>query len=275
MVDDPTEQILEATQKIANGDFNVKLIPNHTFEKYDQYDKIKENLNLMVEELRKNEMLKLDFISNVSHEIKTPLAVIQSYVSALQNKNLDEETRQKYAKSLGQASRRLSDLITNILKLNKLENQQIIDFQDVDVGELLREVVISYENLFEKKELNYNCEILDIKLFTSPSSLEIVFNNLLSNAIKFTEPKGEINISLKQDSNYVIFKVTDTGCGIDEETGKHIFDKFYQGDTSHSIEGNGLGLALVKQVIDKLGGEISVESELGKGSTFTVKLKKE
>ena len=193
----------------------------------------------------------------------------------MQNKNLDEETRQKYAKSLGQASRRLSDLITNILKLNKLENQQIIDFQDVDVGELLREVVISYENLFEKKELNYNCEILDIKLFTSPSSLEIVFNNLLSNAIKFTEPKGEINISLKQDSNYVIFKVTDTGCGIDEETGKNIFDKFYQGDTSHSIEGNGLGLALVKQVIDKLGGEISVESELGKGSTFTVKLKKE
>ena len=271
--EDVIKQILDATQKIANGDFDIKLQPKHTYDKYDQYDKIKVNLNLMAEELKKNEVLKSDFISNVSHEIKTPLAVIQNYAKALQNKSLDDATKEKYSNILISTSKKLNSLVTNILKLNKLENQQIVDFSEGNVGELLRTCVLAHEDLLEKKKLKYVCDIDDTTLTTSLSSLEIVFNNLLSNAIKFTDEGGNIDISLHVENEYVIIKVADTGCGIDEETGKHIFDKFYQGDTSHSSEGNGLGLALVKKAIDNIGGEISVESEVGVGSAFTIKLK--
>ncbi len=274
MVEKPTEQILEATQKITNGDFEIKLTKSHSYDKFDNYDKIKDNLNIMAEELKKNEILKSDFIANVSHEIKTPLSIIQNYATALQNKNLDEQTREKYSKTLITASKRLSNLISDILKLSKLENQEITDLMEVDVGELLRACVISFEELFDKKNIELNCNIDDIKILTSAVSLEIVFNNLISNAIKFTENNGKIDISLKQNENFCILKVKDNGCGIDEKSGKHIFDKFYQGDTSHSGEGNGLGLALVKKVVDNLGGGISVESELGVGSTFIVKVRK-
>ncbi len=273
MVDSPTEQILNATEKIASGNFDVKLRPNHTYDKFDQYDVIIQNINLMAEELRKNEVLKADFISNVSHEIKTPLSIIQNYATALQNKNLDDATREKYSQILVSTSKKLSNLISNILKLNKLENNGIIDQEEVDLGELLRECILSFESLFERKKLELKCDINDIKIVTSASYLEIVFNNLISNAIKFTEPGGTITISLKQNADHVTVKVGDTGCGIDSETGKHIFDKFFQGDTSHSSEGNGLGLALVKKVIENLGGEIYVESEVGKGSTFTINLR--
>lgn len=273
-VEEPTEQILEATQKITNGNFNIKLIPNHSFDKFDQYDKIMNNLNTMAEELKKNEVLKTDFISNVSHEIKTPLSIISTYATALQNKKLDDETRQKYSKTLVSTCKKLSDLISNILKLNKLENQTIDELEEFELGEFLRECVLSFEELFESKNISFDCDIDDMKIISSKSSLEIAINNLISNAIKFTEPGGKVFISLKQDDNNIIIKLKDTGCGIDEKTGKHIFDKFYQGDTSHSGEGNGLGLALVKSVIDNLGGEISVESKLNKGSTFSIKLRK-
>lgn len=274
MVDNPTRRILKATEQITNGDFNIKLIPNHTYEKYDHYDTIMDNLNVMAEELQKNEILKSDFIANVSHEIKTPLAIIQNYATALMKPNLDKVTHDKYCNILVTTSKKMSDLISNILKLNKLENQNIEEIEEINIGELLRICVLSFENLFDKKQLNLNCDIEDVSLKTSPSSMEIVFNNLLSNAIKFTEPNGSIYVSLFLQGDYVFIKIKDTGCGIDAQSGKHIFDKFYQGDTSHSSEGNGLGLALVKRVIDNLGGQIVVESIVGKGSTFTIILKK-
>ncbi len=274
MIDRPTKKILRATEKIAKGDFSTRLEIAHEYGKYNEYDLIMENLNKMASELEKNEVLKTDFISNVSHEIKTPLSVIQNYATLLQDDTLDSETRKNYAKTLIAASKRITDLITNILKLNKLENQEIQEKHEAfSLTEALSESVLEFEPLIEKKNLYLNCDFDDVTVFSSKSLLEIVWNNLISNAIKFTPEGGEINISLKRLDKNAEIKVTDTGCGMTSETGAKIFEKFYQGDTSHSTQGNGLGLALVKKVIDILGGEISVQSELNKGSTFTILLK--
>lgn len=274
-VDRPTKEIREATNKMTKGDFNIKLKPNSNYKAYTTYDLIKIDLNTLALELSKNEVLKTDFISNVSHEIKTPLAVIQSYAKALENNKLDEETRMKYLDSLQVACRKLSNLVTNILKLNKLENQEIIpEYKEFNLSESIIHSILSFESLIEKKNIELICEIdEDIMIYSEESYLEIIWNNLISNAIKFTEKNGTIIVKLKKIGKDIIFTIQDTGCGIDNETGKHIFDKFYQGDTSHSKEGNGLGLALVKKVIDALGGKINIESELGIGTTFIVELK--
>jgi signal transduction histidine kinase len=274
MVDRPTQKIVDATEKIAEGDFSTRLEIKHEYGKYNQYDLIMENLNKMASELQKNEVLKTDFISNVSHEIKTPLAVIQNYSALLQDDTLDSETRKTYSKTLISASKRITDLITNILKLNKLENQEIQEkHEPFNLTESLAECVVEFEPIIEKKNLELNCDFDEVTIFSSKSLLEIVWNNLISNAIKFTPDKGKIDVSLKRMGNNAEIRVTDTGCGMTSETGAKIFEKFYQGDTSHSTQGNGLGLALVKKVIDILGGEISVQSELNKGSTFTILLK--
>ena len=273
-VERPTKKILKATEKIAEGDFTTRLEITHEYSKYNEYDLIMENLNKMAIELQKNEVLKTDFISNVSHEIKTPLAVIQNYAMLLQDDTLDSETRKNHAKTLTAASKRITDLITNILKLNKLENQEIQEkHEKFNLTEALAETIIEFETIIEKKNLELNCDFDDVSVFSSKSLLEIVWNNLISNAIKFTPENGKIDISLKRKGKDAEIKVADTGCGMTSEVGAKIFEKFYQGDTSHATQGNGLGLALVKKVIDILGGEISVQSEVNKGSTFTILLK--
>ena len=273
-IDKPVKKILQATEEIAKGDFSVRLDIQSPYGRYSRYDVIMENLNVLAAELGKSEVLKTDFIANVSHELKTPLAILRNYAMLMQDENLDLETRRKYAKTLSQAAKRLSDLITNILKLNKLENQEIKpEFEKINLTEMLAQAVISYEDLIENKCLELECDLDDVQIVSAPSLLEIVWNNLLSNAIKFTENGGKIGVSLKTQGERAIVTVSDTGCGISPETGAHIFEKFYQGDTSHSGEGNGLGLPLVKKVIDVLGGEISVSSEIGKGSIFMITLK--
>lgn len=276
MIEDPVKKILAATEKIAAGDFSVKLEHTYEFSKFNEYDLIADNINIMTAELQKNEILKNDFISNVSHEIKTPLAVIQNYAKVLQSKNIAEEKREEYLQGLAFQTKKLSELITNILKLNKLENQQLLpENETFDLAELVRTSLLTYENLIDKKEIVLECDIDEIQLSGGESLVELIVNNLLSNAVKFTERGGKVQVSLKDEGENAVIKVKDSGCGISKEVGKHIFDKFYQGDTSHSSEGNGLGLALVKKVIDIIGGEIAVESKVGEGSTFTVKLKKE
>ncbi len=272
MIDRPVGDILSATKKIASGDFKTRLITEHSYDSYDEFDKIKENLNTMASELEKSEVLKTDFISNVSHEIKTPVAVIKSY-SALLETETDPERRHEYAKQISLASARLSDLVSNILSLNKLENQQlIVEKKTVKLDSMLENAIITFENAIDQKELELVCDFDEVIVHSSASYLEIVWNNLISNAVKFTEPHGKVFVSCKWIDGVATVQISDTGCGINAETGKHIFDKFYQGDTSHSSEGNGLGLALVKRVIDLLGAEISVKSELSKGTTFTVRL---
>ncbi len=275
MVDKPTKIILDATNEIAKGNFDISIPIKHSHKKFDEYDKIMENINKMAEELSKNEVLKSDFISNVSHEIKTPLAVIKNYATLLKLDGISSDDKNKYLNELVLATNRLNNLISNILKLNKLENQKL-DFREekFNLGESVRQVVLGLENIFEKKNLDVKCNIDDIYIESSKELLEIVWNNLLSNAIKFTNEGGRIGVKVFDEKDFVTVEISDTGVGMDEAIGKHIFDKFYQGDTSHSGEGNGLGLALVKKVITILGGEISVESKVGKGSTFKVKLRK-
>lgn len=273
MIDRPVKRILDATERIARGDFKARVEIEHTHDKYNEFDVIAENLNAMAAELSKSEVMKNDFISNVSHEMKTPLAIIGNYAKALEDPNLDPESRERYTKTLVSTSKRLSDLVSNILKLNKLENHQLkIEIEKVNLTEMLSQAILNFETKIEEKNLNLDVDLDDIYILSSPALLEPVWNNLISNAVKFTEPGGNIGVKLRQDGGRAIVTVSDDGCGMTREVGMRIFEKFYQGDSSHSSEGNGLGLALVKRVIDLLGGEISVTSELGHGTTFTVVL---
>ena len=271
-VDRPVRKILDATDAIAAGDFSVRLQPRHLYRRRDQYDAIMENLNKMTAELSRTEMLHNDFVSNVSHELKTPIAVIRNYAEALANSAPDEETRRKYADALVAASKRLTALVTNVLKLNKLENQTLSPaFRRFRLDEMLAEAALAYEDAIERKHIDLICDLEETEITSAPDYLEIVWNNLLSNAVKFTD-SGRISVALGREHGHAVVTVSDTGCGMSAETGRHIFEQFYQGDTSHAKEGNGLGLALVKKVIDLIGGEISVESKVGKGSAFTVTL---
>ncbi|MBQ7227414.1 MAG: HAMP domain-containing histidine kinase [Clostridia bacterium] len=273
MIEKPLRDIQHACGKIAKGDFTVRLKPLHDYGFYDEYDQIKVSLNKIAEELGRSRIMNMDFIANVSHELKTPLAVIGNYATALSSSELDEETRTSYTDSLVSASNRLSNLVTNVLKLSKLENGALAPEKErFDASELLRECTLRYESVIEDKNLELDCEIED-ELFTysTPSYYEIIFSNLLSNAFKFSQPGGKVEIKLTAREK-ITFTVRDYGCGINEETGARIFEKFYQGDTSHASEGNGLGLALVKKVIDLLGGEMSVQSKPNEGSTFRVTL---
>ena len=233
-------------------------------------------INKMAEELSGTETLRTDFIANVSHELKTPLAVMGNYATMLQRPGITEEEKNDYAKAISEAARKLAQLITNILKLNKLENQQIFPQpKEFDLGEQLCECLLVFEDAWEARNLEIETDIQDdVRIQSDPELLSLVWNNLISNAVKFTPDGGTIGLSLKTEGSSVIVQVRDTGCGIKPEVGQHIFEKFYQGDTSHATQGNGLGLALVKRVMDILGGEIGVQSVYGEGSTFTVKLKR-
>ena len=272
-VDTPVEKILQATKEIARGNLSVRLEPRHNYKRYDQYDLIMEDINDMAKQLSKAETMKSDFVSNVSHELKTPLAILQNYSHALKDKNLDEATRDKYLDVIEGASKRMSTLVTNILSLNKLENQQLApELAPVNLNELLINAVLSFEELIDSKNLEPVCDLDDVTAVSYAGYIELIVNNLLSNAIKFSNDGGKIIVSLKKRGGDAVISVQDFGLGMSQETGARIFDRFYQGDTSHAQEGNGLGLAIVKRVIDLLGGEISVESKLGEGSKFTVKL---
>lgn len=223
------------------------------------------------------ETLRTDFIANVSHELKTPLAVIQNYGSLLQDPALPKEQRVEYAKAVTDASRRLADLIANILKLNKLENQQIFpQAETYDLGEQLRECLLGFEDAWEAKELAVEADIPDgVAVRTDRELLTLVWNNLFSNAVNSRMQAAASMFPFGIPARRPEVCVTDTGCRMSPETGPHIFEKFYQGDSSHATQGNGLGLALVRRVVDIVGGEIAVKSTLGKGSTFSVVLRAE
>lgn len=272
MVEKPLKEILTATEKMSKGEFDIDLTYSHSYHYFDEFDLIKHDLLKMSKELSKSEVLKNDFIANVSHEIKTPLSVIQSYSKAASLLTIDDETRAMYLKTIQEECHKLSLLVTNILKLNKLENQCLnIELTSFNLSELLIDQIIQFESLIDDKKIELICDIEeDIFIKSERSYLEIVFNNIINNAIKFNKEKGALEITLKKVDNQVIVTIKDNGIGMDQETGKHIFDKFYQGDTSHYREGNGLGLALVKKVIDVLGASIAVESEVNVGTTFKI-----
>lgn len=276
MVERPVRRIVAGADKLMHGDLSTRIEPFHGIDSESGFDIIIDYFNRMAKELEGLETLRTDFIANVSHELKTPLAVIQNYGTMLQSPDLTDGQRMEYAKAITGQSRRLADLITNILKLNRLENQQIYPTaKRYNLGEQLAECLLNFESTWEKKEIEIETDIEEEVFVESDGELlSLVWNNLFSNALKFTENGGTVSVSLKSEEPYAVVKVSDTGCGILPETGKHIFEKFYQGDTSHTTQGNGLGLALVKRVVDIVGGDIAVESEVGKGSVFTIKIRR-
>lgn len=240
--------IAKAAKRVAEGDFSTRLSP-----------------------MRRDG--KNDFISNVSHEIKSPLAVIQSYSMALKDPEIDAGKREQYIDIIVQTTQSLSRMISNILKLNKLENQEMRPVkQFYPAGEQLRRCALNYMEQWEKKEITFDLEVADVMLCSDDALLDIVWNNLISNAVKFTPEGGRISLTSEVKGNILTVRIRDNGPGIPEGQILHIFDKFYQADESHSSEGNGLGLALVKKILEILHGEIRAESRPGKGTVFSVML---
>ena len=271
-----TRHITSAAEEIVKGDFDVRIAPVSSFSADDNYNVIIDCFNTMAAELASVETLRTDFIANVSHEMKTPLAVMQNYGTLLQSPALPEEKRMEYARAVTEASRRLSNMMTNILKLNRLENQKIYPKATTyDLGEQLCECLLQYENVWESRHIEIETE-LEEGVFVSADRdlLSLVWNNLFSNAFKFTGEGGTVSLTLRTEGEYAVVSVKDTGCGMTPEVGAHIFEKFYQGDPSRATQGNGLGLALVKRVVDITRGEIGVESAVGVGSTFWVRIRR-
>ena len=250
-VDRPVKVITEAAERIMQGDFTAR-VPKMHGAGTEGFNQIGTAVNSMAQELSGIETLRTDFIANVSHEMKTPLAVMHNYGTLLQAPDLSEQKRIEYAKGVTDASRRLSEMMTNILKLNRLENQQIFpQITEFDLGEQLCQCLLQFENVWEQKQIEIETDIAeDITVQADAELLSLVWNNLFSNAFKFTKAGGRVSVSLTATEHHAIIKVKDTGCGMTAEVGAHIFEKFYQGDASRSAQGNGLGLALVKRVID-------------------------
>ena len=264
----PITKLSEATKKVAGGDFTVRL----PVKRQDELGQLMENFNLMAEELQSIEYLQKDFIGNVSHEFKTPIASIQGFATLLKSPQTTDEERKEYTDIILKESQRLSRLSQNLLRLSKLEYQQrLTEVSPFSLDEQLRQIVLLLEPEWTQK-----CIVWDLRLESTivqgdSELMQQVWINLLGNAIKFSPAGGEIHLSL-YTSDMIKVKIRDHGEGMDENTQTHIFERFYQGDTSHAHEGNGLGLPLAKRIIDLHGGTIRVKSTPGEGTTFTVEL---
>ncbi len=267
-----SREIASAAKRLAEGDFTVRVSNVGRNYTDDSFNQIVDCFNKMAAELSSVETLSTDFIANVSHELKTPLSVISNYSSLLASSDITEDDRREYARAITNASRQLSEMITNILRLSRLENKEIFPRCDsYDLSEQICECLLGFENIWESKNITVDTDIDDgITVSQDREMLSLVWNNLFSNAFKFTDIGGTVSVSLHSVDGRAVVSVSDTGCGMSREVGEHIFEKFYQGDTSHATAGNGLGLALVRRVVDVIGGDIFVESTLGVGSVFTV-----
>ena len=265
----PITQLSKAAKKVAKGDFSIKLAETYKGETQEMIV----NFNKMIQELQSIETFRNDFIVNVSHEFKTPLAAIEGYVTLLQDEYLSEEERAVYTCIIIERVRQLSSLVGNILKISKLENQEIVASKSYfELDEQIRQALLPFEDLWTTKNIELDLNLPPVTYYGSEDLLYQVWANLFSNAIKYTPPKGMISAALTQTSEYIIVSITDTGIGMAPEVVNHIFDKFYQADATRNAEGNGLGLALVKRIIDLCNGEITVQSEPGKGTSFIIRL---
>ena len=267
----PIQKLGEAMDRVAGGDFEVRLDDKHGFKEIRE---IYGNFNLMVRELHSTEILQTDFVSNVSHEFKTPINAIEGYATLLQGEdNLLLDEKNKYIEKILFNTKRLSKLVGNILLLSKVDNQSIQTKQSTfRIDEQIRQSVVLLESEWAKKEIDFDVD-LEVAEYTGNENLMLhVWSNLLGNAIKFSPQNGFIGIKLKKRDGGIIYMITDNGPGIPEDMQKHIFDRFYQSDSSHKEEGNGLGLALVKQIVELSGGKVEVENIPGAGCRFTVTL---
>lgn len=266
----PITRLDKALQKVAAGDFTVRL---DTQTRIDVIRNIYNDFNLMTRELSATETLRSDFVSNVSHEFKTPLNAIEGYAMLLQDPGQDAEERAECAEKILVNARRLSELVGNMLLISRVENQNMPFEKTVyRLDEQIREAIVMLEPNWSEKRLDFDVDLQSIEYCGTEKLLYHVWSNLIGNAVKFSYPEGLIKIRLYLRDGAVVFKVADAGPGISAQEQSHIFEKFYQADASHKSEGNGLGLALVKQILDVLGGQVAVYSEPGFGATFTVSL---
>lgn len=268
----PIMELSKAMQKVAKGDYTVRLntpTPNLKDEMYD----LSYNFNQMVQELNSTETLHSDFITNVSHEFKTPLATISGYATLLQDDTLTAEERNEYINIIIQSTKDLSHMTRNVLSLSRLENQTIISEKtSFRVDEHIRQCILRMEPVWSSRNISI-CPELDPIVWEG--NLELtghIWNNLLDNAIKFTPPGGEVNVTARASEGWLTVIFQDSGIGIPPQIQSRIFDKFYQGDVSHEKKGNGLGLALVHKIVTLYGGSIQLESSPGTGSTFKILL---
>lgn len=269
----PIITISAAVDEIAQGNFDVH-IDDSKF-KYE-VKVLAENINKMTEELKSIEVMRSDFVSNVSHEFRAPLSTIQGYVTLLSDPKISEQQRNEYFSLLAESTGQLSGLVDNVLKLSRLETQNIkskpVKFS---LDEQLRRVVLMFEQQWSKKNLYLDLDLPECEIVGNKELFNQMWINLVGNAVKYTDCGGKIGIRLDASlKDYITVEIYDDGIGMTEEVQKHIFEKFYQGDTSRKSQGNGLGLALVKTAADITGSTIDVKSEPQKGSTFTVKIPK-
>ena len=268
----PVQNISEAFDELSAGNFDVKVPEN---EKLREIREMAQHFNAMTYDLSHIETLRSDFVANVSHEFKTPIAAIEGYATLLQNHGLSQEKHDHYVEKILENSRRLSNLSGNVLTLSKLENQEIVSGKsEFRLDEQLRKSILLLESKWTEKNIEFDMELPTINYYGSEPLLSQVWVNLLDNAIKHSPVGGVIHIGIRQTDSLLIVTITDHGDGMSEEVQKHMFEKFYQGDSSHKAEGNGLGLALVKRIVELCKGTIEVESSPGNGATFSVSLPK-
>lgn len=266
----PVQRIGNAFDELSKGNFDVR-IPED--EKIMEIREIAKRFNAMAHDLSNIETLRSDFVANVSHEFKTPIAAIEGYAMLLQNSGLSPEKHDRYVEKILENSRRLSSMSGNILLLSKLENQEMIpDQTEYRIDEQIRRCVLTLEEKWTAKELEFEINMPNLIYYGSMALLEQVWLNILDNAIKHSSEKGSVRIEMFVSEGKLCVSVSDDGDGMTEDVKKHIFEKFYQGDCSHKSEGNGLGLALVKRIVDLCRGNIIVNSEPGHGSEFIVEL---
>ena len=264
------EQLNSASQKVAKGMYDTQITYDGIISEIDNMTK---NYNAMVSELNSVEILRSSFVADVSHEFKTPLSSISGYVTLLQDPELSEEERAEYVQMAFFNIEKLNTLTENILRLSKLETQnKLPESVRYRLDEQIREAIVLYYQKANEKQLNLDIDLQEITYVGQRELLFQVWTNLIANAIKFSNEGGNISIQLRNRQGDIQLIVSDEGIGMSAQTQAHIFDKFYQGDTSRRFQGNGLGLALCKEILDKCGGKIYVTSGLGKGSVFMVTL---
>lgn len=272
----PVNDILFTLEGLSKGENIEPLSPMHELSQSNWIDLIIHNLNLVIKEVESLEALKIGTIADISHELKTPIAVISNYALLLEENNLPEGKRLEYSKIINDSCKALSELIGNILKLNKLENQEIQSKKETyNLSEQITESILLFEENLERKSIKLIVNLDEnIYLYGEKELWALVWNNLLSNAVKFTEKKGIIKVNLREEKNKICISVEDSGIGISKTEGPHIFEHFFQANTQYKNEGNGLGLTLIRRIIDITGSTIKVRSVLNKGTKFTVEIEK-
>lgn len=267
----PVKSISAVIAEVSKGNFDVQI---DTSKFHDEIRDLGDNLNKMILELQSIEVMRSDFVSNVSHEFRAPLSAIQGYVTLLSNPSLSDEQRQEYFTLLSESTRDLSGLVDSVLKLSRLESQNIAPKSaPFRLDEQLRRVVLLFESQWAQKEIDLELDLPEYTYTGNAELLHQIWTNLFGNAVKYTPPHGKIGVRLyPENSGSARVEISDTGIGMNDEVKSHIFEKFYQGDSSHCAVGNGLGLALVKTACQLTGSSVSVDSTEGAGSTFTVRL---